>query len=228
MLTKRLTDGRPFRHGGETHGRREEHGTKGGPVVEEAAAAEEPAAPAVEVKITGTAVGAGDCTTGFWGAHSDIWAVPDGEFAGVIFTNYNAGEEAANWNNFNVVLQNTPTGHAADQAEGYAEYAVVRSDNFGWGAGYDGNEELVTTPEWEGNLGPQLNGATIAVIVQKDGDKVSVGMFGDKVDGGSYSQTYENIKADGDVYFCLVVDNCCLDIQQVLDNDAVMAMIAAE
>lgn len=201
---------------------------KGGPVAEEAAAAEEPAAPAVEVKITGTAVGAEDCTTGFWGAHSDIWAVPDGEFAGVIFTNYNAGEEAANWNNFNVVLQNTPTGHAPDQAEGYAEYAVVRSDNYGWGAGYDGNEELVTTPAWEGNLGPQLNGATIAVIVQKDGDKVNVGMFGDKADGGSYSQTYENIKADGDVYFCLVVDNCCLDIQQVLDNDAVMALLAAE
>ena len=86
----------------------------------------------------------------------------------------------------------------------------------------------MTTPEWEGNLGPQLNGATIAVIVQKDGDKVSVGMFGDKVDGGSYSQTYENIKADGDVYFCLVVDNCCLDIQQVLSNEDVLSLMAGE
>ena len=197
---------------------------KGGPVAEAAPAAEE-AAPAVEVKITGTAVGATDMSTPFWGAHSDIWAVPDGEYAGVIFTNYNAGEEAANWNNFNVVLQNTPTGHAADQAEGYAEYAVVRSDNYGWGAGYEGNEELVLTPEWEGDLGPQLNGAVIMVLVQKVGDKVNVGMFGNKVDGTAYSQTYENIKADGDVYFCLVVDGCCLDIQQVLGNEDVLALL---
>lgn len=187
---------------------------KDGPAADPAAEA----APAVEVKITGVAVGAEDMSTPFWGAHSDIWTVPAGAGAGVVFTNYNAGEEAANWNNFNVVLQNTPTGHSADDAEGYKEYAVVRSDNFGWGEGYDNNADLVGTPGWEGNLGPQLNGATITVIVLNDGEgNINVGMFGEKNGEPMYAQTYENIKADkGDIYFCLVVDGCCLDIQDVL------------
>ncbi|MCR5297084.1 MAG: LamG domain-containing protein [Clostridiales bacterium] len=197
---------------------------KDGPGAEEAPA-EEAAAP-VAVTITGTAVGAEDCTTPFWGAHSDIWAVPAGEFAGVVIKNYNAGEEAANWNNFNVVLQNTPTGHSAADAEGYMEYAVVRSDNYGWGAGYDNNPDLVLEPGWEGALGPQLNGATILIIVHNDGEgNISVGCFGDKVDGSSYSQSYQNIKADGDVYFCLVVDNCCLDITEVLSNEDVISLL---
>ena len=194
----------------------------------EVPAVEEPVAAPVEVVITGTAVGATTLDTPFWGAHSEIWEVPEGQIAGVLFTNYNPGEEASNWNNFNVVLQNTPTGHSATDAEGYAEYAVVRSDNFGWGAGYDGNEnlKLFNDYDWE-NFCANLNGATVMVLVRNNGATADVVALSqpagsDKV----FTQSYEGITTGGPLYFCLVVDNCCLDVQKVLTPEEAAALLA--
>ena len=81
-------------------------------------------------------VGSTDCTTPFWTAFSDIWSVEKGATVTKSFTNYTDGVN--NWDNFLVILQTTAQGHSAADAEGYAEYAVLRADNFGWGAGYDG------------------------------------------------------------------------------------------
>ena len=186
---------------------------KGGPVTESAEApAEEAAAPVVEVKITGTAVGAEDLSTPFWGAHSDIWAVPAGESAQVTFTDY-VPAEGSNWNTFAVVLQNTPTGHAADQAEGYAEYAVVRCDNFGWGAGYDGNENLVLENNWIWDTFlTDMNGAKVVVTVTNNGETADVAAAVTTLAGKEYFQNYKGIAINGDLYFCLVVDSSCLDI----------------
>ncbi len=190
---------------------------KNGPAEEAAAAVEEApaeeAAPAVEVNITGTAVGATDFSTAFWGAHSDIWAVPAGESASVTFTNYNMGEEASNWNNFNVVLQNVPTGHSAADTEGYAEYAVVRSDNYGWGAGYEGNENLVLENNWAWDkFSANLNGATVTVTVTNNGETADVLAKAVTLNGEEFFQSYKGIAITGELYFCLVVDGCCLDI----------------
>ncbi|MBR0514697.1 MAG: hypothetical protein IJK06_10685 [Clostridia bacterium] len=183
---------------------------KDGPGAE--AAPEEPAAPAVEVAITGTAVGATDLSTGFWGAHSDIWAVPAGESASVTFTDY-VPAEGSNWNTFAVVLQNTPTGHGADQAEGYAEYAVVRCDNFGWGAGYDGNENLVLDCNWNWDtFMTDMNGAKVVVTVTNNGETADVLANITTLAGAEYYQSYKGVAVTGDLYFCLVVDNSCLDI----------------
>ena len=195
----------------------------------EAAAApvEEPAPAPVEIAISGTAVGAVTLDTPFWGAHSDIWPVAPGETAGVAFVNYNAGEEAANWNNFNVVLQNSPTGHSANDVEGYAEYAVVRSDNYGWGAGYEGNEDLVLANNYDWNtFTSDLNGANVVVLVANNGDTADVLAVIVTAEGKELYQSYSGIKITGDLYFCLVVDNCCLDIQGTLDNAAVAEILA--
>ena len=184
---------------------------KDGPGAAEAPA-EEAAAPAVEVKITGTAVGAEDLSTGWWGAHSDIWAVPAGESASVTFTDY-VPAEGSNWNTFVVVLQNTPTGHGADQAEGYAEYAVVRCDNFGWGAGYDGNENLVLDCNWNWDTFiTDMNGAKVVVTVTNNGDTADVIANVTTLAGAEYYQSYKGIAVTGDLYFCLGVDSSCLDI----------------
>ena len=183
---------------------------KDGPEAGEAA--EEPAAPAVEVVITGTAVGETDLSTGWWGAHSDIWAVPAGESASVTFTDY-VPAEGSNWNTFVVVLQNTPTGHGADQAEGYAEYAVVRCDNFGWGAGYDGNENLVLDCNWNWDtFVTDMNGAKVVVTVTNNGDTADVIANVTTLAGQEYYQSYKGIAVTGDLYFCLGVDSSCLDI----------------
>ena len=192
------------------------------------APAEEPAAEPAPIVITGTAVGAETLDTPFWGAHSDIWEVPEGATVGVLFVNYNAGEEASNWNNFNVVLQNTPTGHSPDDAEGYAEYAVVRSDNWGWGSGYDGNENLVTFNDYDwNNFCANLNGATVLVLVGNSGETADV-MALVRPAGSEqvFTMTYENIITGGPLYFCLVVDNCCLDVQYVYTPEEVDALVA--
>ncbi len=185
--------------------------SKDGPAEEEAA---EPAAEAAWIKpvITGTAVGAEDLSSGFWSAHSAIWAAPKGEPASVTFTVY-APEEGSNWNSFVVVLQNTPEGHAADQAEGYKEYAVVRADNYGWGGGYEGNDALVLECNWDwDNFVRNINGAKVTVTVTNNGDKADVDIKATTADGKEFTQSYKNILVDGDVYFCLGVDSSCLDI----------------
>ncbi len=186
--------------------------SKDGPVAEEAAVPAEETTPWITPSITGTAVGAEDLSSGFWSAHSDIWAVANGESASVTFTVY-APEEGSNWNSYVVVLQNTPEGHSAEQAEGYKEYAVVRADNFGWGGGYDGNEALVLENTWDwDNFMKNINGAKVTVTVTNNGDKADVDMKATSADGKEFTQSYKNITVDGDVYFCLGVDGSCLDI----------------
>lgn len=199
-----------------------------GPVEEDVAVEETPveetAAP-VEVVIKGTAVGATTLDTGFWGAHSDIWEVAEGETGAVLFTNYNPGEEASNWNNFNVVLQNTPTGHSADDAEGYAEYAVVRSDNFGWGSGYD-TATLYNDYDWD-NFCANLNGADVLVLVTNNGDTADVVALSRPAGSDTvYTMSYIGITTGGPLYFCLVVDNCCLDVQYVYSAEEAAALLA--
>ena len=138
--------------------------------------------------------------------------MPAGESASVTFTDY-VPAEGSNWNTFVVVLQNTPTGHGADQAEGYAEYAVVRCDNFGWGAGYDGNENLVLDCNWNWDTFiTDMNGAKVVVTVTNNGDTADVIANVTTLAGAEYYQSYKGIAVTGDLYFCLGVDSSCLDI----------------
>lgn len=99
-------------------------------------------------------LGAEDNSTGFWGAHIEDVNVPAGETVEFNFTNYAGG---ANWNNWVAILRKADL----------AEYAVVRSDNFGWGAGYDGNANLQTSggqADWTVWLAA-MNGAKCTLYV---------------------------------------------------------------
>lgn len=178
--------------------------------------AEEPEAPTVT--ITGTAVGAEDFSTGFWGAHSETWEVPAGETVSTTFVNWH-GAEAANWNNFVVVLQNVPDAHSADDNADYAEYAVVRADNYGWAGELNtgGNlDELGWTLEsawnWD-TFAADLQGATVVVNVTNNGDTADVVCDVTTAAGETYQQSYTGIAVTGDLYYCLTVDGCVLDIQ---------------
>lgn len=75
-------------------------------------------------------LGTEDCTAAWWSVFTKDVKVPAGETYQIDFTNY--GSMVANWNNFVVILRKA----------NLAEYAVVRADYFGWGAGYDGNPDL--------------------------------------------------------------------------------------
>ena len=152
---------------------------------------------------TGTIVGNTDCTTPFWSAFSDIWAVPEGTSKTVHFTNYTDGVN--NWDNFLVALQTTPTGHGADQAEGYAEYAVLRADNFGWGDGY---ASAVATCDWNWDtFAADMDGAQVALTVTNNGATADVVAVVTTTAGTVYTQSYKGITTGGELYFCTLVEN---------------------
>ena len=134
-------------------------------------------------------IGAEDNSTGFWGAHSADIHVPVGMTVTQRFRNYTNG--ANNWNNFCVVLTR------ADDSE----YAVVRADNFGWGAGYDGNPNLVlegTQGDWASWLAA-MDDALVTVSVTNNGDSADVRIIMVGNNGQTYTQNYLGIgPIDGD------------------------------
>ena len=155
-----------------------------------------------------TSIGATDNSTAFWGAHSDNIKVNPGETFVSYFTNYTNGQN--NWNNFCVVLC------AADNSE----YAVVRADNYGWGAGYENNPGLVLSggqADWGAWLSA-MDGAKVTTYVTNNGDgtaDVKAVMVGN--DGVTYEQYYNGILINSDdFYFRFTVDGCHLEFDTVI------------
>ena len=153
-----------------------------------------------EVTNSTAIVGAEDNSTAFWGAFSDDFNVPSGETKSITFTNYSS--LAGNWNNYVVVLRKTDTT---------VEYGVVRADNYGWGAGYDGNTNLRLSggqPDWAAWLAT-MNGAEVTVYVTNCGNgtaDVQAVMQG--TDGSTSIQYYLGINTidPEDLNFALTVD----------------------
>ena len=105
-------------------------------------------------------LGSEDCSTPWWSVFTKDVKVPAGETYQIDFTNY--GSMAGNWNNFVVILRNA----------NLQEYAVLRADYYGWGAGYDGNPSLLVGgyPEnWEGwnwdEWRVAMNGAKVSLYI---------------------------------------------------------------
>jgi hypothetical protein len=146
-------------------------------------------------------VGASDCSTPFWGAHSPNIQVIGHQVCTVNFTNYSSC--ANNWNNFCVVLCK------ADNSE----YAVVRADNFGWGDGYAAcTPTMEAGRDWEA-WRPAMNGAKVSAKIVNNGDgtaDIKVVMHG--IDGKDYTQDYIGINTiDPDnFYFNFTVDGSYL------------------
>ena len=156
-----------------------------------------------------TSVGATDNSTAFWGEHSEMMKVAPGETFVTRFTNYTSGQN--NWNNFVVVL----TKANAD------EYAVVRADNFGWGAGYDNNPNLVTSggqADWGAWLAA-MDGAKVTAAVTNNGDGTAdVHAVMEGTDGITYVQEYKGIAIDDpdDFYFHFTVDGSHIEFDDVI------------
>ena len=154
-------------------------------------------------------LGAVDNSTAFWGAHTANIKVEPKETKVVNFTNYSSG--AANWNNFNIVLNDVTTA---------TEYAVVRADNYGWGSGYAacthvggfGSDE----EKWAA-WRAVMNGAKVTAYITNNGDGTAdVKAVMHCTDGVDYTQEYKGINTvnPDDMYFRFTVDGCHL----VFDN----------
>ena len=156
-----------------------------------------------------TSLGATDNSTGWWGAHSENIKVGPKETFVSTFTNYTSG--ANNWNNFVVVLCK----------EDNTEYAVVRSDNYGWGDGYAACTPSGGQSDWGAWLSA-MDGTKVSVAVTNNGDgtaDVLAVMHGN--DGIDYIQQYQGINTiDPDnFYFRFTVDGCHLEFDTVLGEE---------
>ena len=155
------------------------------------------------LQLDSNVVGNTDRTTGWWTQHSDIWQVPAGGTKSVSFRNYTNGEQV--WNNFVAILQNVPGGHAADAYDGYAEYAVVRADGFGWGGGYDaGNVANNIDASFTSEETPAImDGAYVDLTVKNNGDTADIYVRITTADGQLHHVNYPGIVTGGDLYLCL-------------------------
>lgn len=104
------------------------------------------------VTPTPVSLGAEDCSTAWWTEFTENMKIPAGETFEFNFTNYSSG--AGNWNNYVLILRKADL----------AEYAVVRSDNYGWGNGYAACTPIGTQGDWATWLAT-MNGAKVKMFV---------------------------------------------------------------
>ena len=153
-------------------------------------------------------LGTEDCATGWWSVFTKDVKVPAGETYQIDFTNH--GSMANNWNNFVVILRNT----------NLQEYAVVRADYFGWGAGYDGNANLLVggyPKDWEGwnwdEWRVAMNGAKVSLyITNLNNGTADIQAVINGTDGATYKLYYLNIRAvePSDLNFSFTCDGSYL------------------
>ena len=175
--------------------------------------------------VTGELVGSLDCTTPYFTTFTKTKLVPVGETARVHFKNYTLG--AANWNNFLVILQNMADIHSngVDSSAAlagidvgpvdpnYVEYAVLRADNWGWGTGFaNADAQKVCNWNWD-TMASEMIDADVVLEIKNNGTTAEVFATITAKSGNVYTQKYTDIQVDGDFYYCLSVDNCCLEIK---------------
>jgi hypothetical protein len=96
--------------------------------------------------ISTAIVGAEDNSAAWWTAFSDYFAIPTDKLLHLEFINNGTGIN--NWNNWNLAIVNAVGDR---DGEGYAEYFVLRSDAFGWGAEFDLGLVLNNYPDTDGD-----------------------------------------------------------------------------
>lgn len=147
-----------------------------------------------------TTIGTTNNSTAFWGDFSDEFNVPVGKTKSITFTNYS--NLVSSWNNYVAVLRKSDK----------TEYAVVRADNYGWGAGYEACIHSGT----QGDLATWLagmNGAKVTVMLTNCGNGTAdVQAVMDGTTGTTSTQYYLGINTvdPNDLNFALTVDGCHL------------------
>ena len=120
---------------------------------------------AVEVEVSPAIVGKEDNSSPWWTDFSQYFTIPVAKKLVINFVNYSGAE---NWNNWVLAL----TTAKERGADGYAEYAVIRADNYGWGAAYDGANIAIdmdgTTPTgdaWWATFREKMSGASVELVI---------------------------------------------------------------
>ena len=148
-------------------------------------------------------LGSEDCSAPWWSVFTKDVKVPAGETYQIDFTNFSS--TISNWNNFVLILRNA----------NLQEYAVLRADCFGWGAGYDGNTDLkvgVAPANWD-EWRLAMNGAEVSLYITNcNNGTADVQAVIKGTDDATYKLYYLNIKAvePGDLNFSFTCDGSYL------------------
>lgn len=149
-------------------------------------------------------IGNQNLSSGWWSAHSPLNTVEANKTLHLEFTNFTAGE--ANYQNWVAVISN---GKYVGE-DGYAEYLVLRSDNFGWAAKYDddrvmshyrvnpipGFDELTDEEEkanlYWGTFRSEMQGAHVAIDVARYGTTLKFKAIATALNGEQWIETFEH------------------------------------
>jgi len=153
-------------------------------------------------------VGPEDNSAGWWAYFSDYFTIPANKLLHLEFINHGTGVN--NWNNWNLALAN-----AQRDAEGYAEYFLLRSDAYGWGnADYDGAMISQNYPDIDGDddiwddFRTTMQGARVSMDVDHSATgNVFVTATAVGTNGVTLVQTYQQpVSATDDIVAFLVCD----------------------
>lgn len=179
------------------------------------------------VLLGDNSVGFNDYTQPWWSDFSNTYKVEKGKTTTVTFKNYHTNLSFGNYMNAAVVLQNVADVHSTTENAAYAEYAVVRMDNYGWLGTVNTNDGLATLGwtlenDWDFTTADAFKNAThdatVVLKVTNNGTTADVVMEVTAKDGTVHKQSYKNIAVSGDLYFCLTVEKACIDISSVDEN----------
>lgn len=142
-------------------------------------------------------LGAEDNSAGFFSATTQNFKAESGKTYQVNFQNYGGN---ANYKNFLLVLRKSNVAGAA------GEYAVLRSDNFGWGNGWADTElaqhctpSMEEGRDWPTWLKAMSNARVFSAITNKGDGTVDVRFLMQGKDGVVYKQDYIGVTNNIDV-----------------------------
>lgn len=156
-------------------------------------------------------VGATDNSTAWWGAFSDAYPVADGRTLHLELENYGAKITDQAYHNWVAVVANAAFG-----AAGYAEYFVLRSDNYGWTPSGEITDLHLNLDSWE-NFIQKMDGAYVTLTLGNQGGNLSFKSSSKAADGSvTYTQSYTHPTAiSGDVCLFLTTDLSHYNIKKV-------------
>lgn len=166
--------------------------------------------------ITTPIVGPEDNSAGWWAFFSDYFTIPSNKLLHLEFVNHGTGIN--NWNNWNLALAN-----AQRDAEGFAEYFLLRSDAFGWGnADYDGSMISQNYPDTDGDddiwndFRTTMQGARVSLDIDHSATgNVFVTATAVGTNGTTLVETYQQpVSATADIVAFLVCDGSYFEMKK--------------
>lgn len=137
-------------------------------------------------------VGASDNTSAWWTTFSDYFTIQPNYSLHLGFTNHTSG--GGNWNNWNLCVSTE-----AERGEGgYEEYFVIRSDLYGWGGAYNGDNWSNTGyGNWD-QFRIDMEGAYVDLNIARSGAIVNVTADAACVSGNRYVENFHAECGNGD------------------------------